>query len=333
MNGRKLLFTGVRQLQVEPMAIPEPAGNQLRVDVQYSAISPGTELLLYRGQLPKDLQLDTSIEALAHGWQYPVAYGYASVGIVSAIGKGVAGSWLGQRVFAFQPHASHFVANPEAVMPVPEGISMEDALFLPNMETAVSLVMDGRPVIGEQVLVIGQGVVGLLTACLLGQMPLAALVVADNVDSRRKRGHAFAGAIPHSAASLQAAVASTGPVYDLAYELSGNPEALNLAIAVTADYGRIVIGSWYGEKRAAVDLGGRFHRSHMTLISSQVSEMKPAWTGRWTKARRLGLAWQMIRKHNPSRLISHSLPVEQAGTAYQMLDAHPEDCLQILLTY
>jgi hypothetical protein len=36
-------------------------------------------------------------------------------------------------------------------------------------------------------------------------------------------------------------------------------------------HGRLVLGSWYGEKEVTLDLGGRFHRSHIQIISSQVS--------------------------------------------------------------
>ena len=51
---------------------------------------------------------------------------------------------------------------------VPDGVPPEAALFLPQVETALNLVMDGAPLIGERVLVFGQGVVGLLTAALAG---------------------------------------------------------------------------------------------------------------------------------------------------------------------
>ncbi len=48
---------------------------------------------------------------------------------------------------------------------------LETACFLPNMETAVNLVQDGAPVLGERVLVLGQGVVGLFTTALLSEFP------------------------------------------------------------------------------------------------------------------------------------------------------------------
>jgi threonine dehydrogenase-like Zn-dependent dehydrogenase len=54
------------------------------------------------------------------------------------------------------------------------------------METAVNLVQDGAPILGERVLVLGQGVVGLLTASLLSEFPLESLVAVDDFELRRK---------------------------------------------------------------------------------------------------------------------------------------------------
>ncbi len=117
------------------------------------------------------------------------------------------------------------------------------------------------------------------------------------------------------------------------YELTGAPAALNLAIELTAFSGRIVIGSWYGQKRAPIDLGGSFHRSRIRLISSQVSTLAPELTGRWTKARRLDVAWSMLAQVPVSKLITHRFVVSDAAQAYALLDQQPDQALQILFTY
>jgi len=120
---------------------------------------------------------------------------------------------------------------------------------------------------------------------------------------------------------------------DLTYELSGNPAALDQAIAATGFNGRVVIGSWYGQKRAGLDLGGRFHRSRIRLISSQVSTIAPEWGGRWTKSRRLEVAWWMLQQLRPAHLITHRFPITQAAHGYALLDQNPEQAIQVVLTY
>ncbi len=54
----------------------------------------------------------------------------------------------GRRVFAFQPHTSHFAATPADLLPVPDGLRLEQSVMVPSMETAVNLVMDGGHSLG-----------------------------------------------------------------------------------------------------------------------------------------------------------------------------------------
>ena len=70
-------------------ALPPPAVDQVLVQTLVSAISPGSELLIYRGQTPADIPLDETIPALTGGFGFPLKYGYAAVGQVIALGAGV----------------------------------------------------------------------------------------------------------------------------------------------------------------------------------------------------------------------------------------------------
>ena len=327
------------EVREEPVGLP--AAGRATVRTEVSAISPGTELLFYRGQVPGDMAVDASIAALAGVVRYPLKYGYAAVGRVAEIGAGVDESWLGRRVFAFNPHESAFHAAAADLIPVPDGLSAEEAALLPNMETAVNLVLDGAPAIGEQVAVLGQGVVGLLTAALLARGPLASLVTLDRFPRRRGQSLAWgaqASLDPGEPDALETArrLLQGGRGYagaDLVYELSGSPAALDAAIALAGFNGRIVVGSWYGSKRASLDLGGRFHRERIRLISSQVSTLAPEWSGRWTKGRRLAWAADMLARVRPAGLITHRFPAARAAEAYRLLDEAPDEAIQVVLTY
>jgi len=334
-------FVAPGVVEVRPAPCPEPPAGHVRVRTYLSAISPGTELLFYRGQIPQGLAVDVTLPALQGRLAYPLQYGYAAVGRVEALGPQVDPAWLDRWVFAFQPHQACFVAPVAELFPLPADVTPEDAVFLPNMETAVNFVMDGAPLIGERVVVLGQGVVGLLTAALLAQFPLTILLTFDRYPLRRawsERLGAHASLDPDADEALTAARAyldARGEYdgADLTYEVSGVPQALNLALALTGFAGRVVIGSWYGTKRAPLDLGGRFHRSRIRLLSSQVSTIDPRWLGRWDKARRFAVAWRMIRTVRPARLITHRIPVQQAAQAYALLAERPQETLQVVLTY
>jgi len=336
MNRDCVTFTAPGQVAIWTEPLPEPGLGQVQVQTVWSAISPGTELLVYRGQFPTNMEVDATISALGGRFGYPLKYGYASVGRVVELGEGVDACWRDRWVFAFQAHQSRYTAPVNELFPLPDDIDPQGAVFLPNMETAVNFVMDGAPRIGEDVLIFGQGIVGLLTTALLARFPLADLIGVDRYPLRRQAA-LEAGArrcLDPTQTDFSAAVQELLPGgADLAYEVSGSPDALDTAITCTGFAGRVVIGSWYGQKRANLELGGHFHRSRIRLISSQVSTLAPELGGRWTKARRMDTAWEMLRQVRPARWITHQFPMQEARRAYQLIDEAPEQTIQVVFAY
>jgi len=340
---RKILyFTAPGQVEIREETLPALGSHDVLVETICSAISAGTEMLIYHGRFPWDLDADSSISSLRGGFKYPLAYGYASVGVVRETGPQVDKSLLDQYVFAFQPHTSYSITPAQDLFPIPDTLSPGTACFLPNMETAVNLVQDGAPVLGERVLVLGQGVVGLLTVSLLAEFPLDALVTVDQFDLRCRMSQVEC---QKSKVSIYTCLASDEKDFrerassalkqgaDLTFELSGNPAALNKAISLTRFSGRVVIGSWYGEKPAEIKLGGSFHRSRIKLISSQVSTLSPELSGRWDKSRRFDVAWKALERIQPEKWITHRFALEEAAQAYELLDENPQETIQVIFDY
>jgi len=342
VKRKTLYFVAPRQVEIREETLPELGANYVLVETICSAISAGTEMLVYQGRFPRDLETDSVISGLRGGFGYPMAYGYASVGVVRETGKQVDKSLRDKFVFSFQPHTSHFVTEPEFLFPIPSSLTPECGCFLPNMETAVNLVQDGAPILGERVLVLGQGIIGLLTASLLSEFPLENLVTVDRFELRRQMStiERYANHVtspkaldPNSANFREQALSSLHQGADLTFELSGNPEALNEAIALTAFSGRIVIGSWYGEKQVEVHLGGSFQRSRIKLISSQVSTISPELSGRWDKSRRFDVAWKALERIKPEKWITHRFAIDDAVEAYRLLDEDPQETIQVIFDY
>ncbi len=329
-------FSGIRQVSVREEELPEAGAGQVLVRALLSAISPGTESLIYRGEFPDELMVDENIADLRGEFGYPMKYGYSMAGQVVATGANVDPAWKGRFVVAFHPHESYFAADPASLVPVPPDVGLEDAVFLPNMETAVNFVMDGSPLVGESVVVFGQGIVGLLTTGLLATFPLGDLVALDRYALRRQasiKSGARACLDPGDPGAQKMLMKRMPEGADLVYEVSGSPAALDDAIRAAGFAGRVIIGSWYGSKSSPLSLGGRFHRSRIRLLGSQVSSISPRLSGRWTKARRFGVAWEMIRQFRPSRFVTHCFPVGEAARAYSLLDRSPGETIQVLLTY
>ena len=110
--------------------------------------------------------------------------------------------------------------------------------------------------------------------------------------------------------------------YDISIEVSGNSKGLQTAIDSTGKNGKIIIGSWYGEKFNPLKLGLKFHRSGISLLTSQVSNIPYELSGRWDKLRRFNLTWDCIKKIKPSRCISSivKMNTNDVLAAYQRLE-------------
>jgi 2-desacetyl-2-hydroxyethyl bacteriochlorophyllide A dehydrogenase len=341
MKRLSLFFKQPFVTELRERSLPVPTEDQLLVATRLSAISAGTEMLVFKDQFPRHLPVDATIKSLSGRFQYPLMYGYSCVGRVVAGGNRTDPAWVGRRVFALHPHESHFAIHPQDLIPLPDGVTDEDAVFLPSLETAVNLVMDGRPVIGEHVMVWGLGIIGLLTTGLLARYPLNSLVCVDPVPLRREAATDLGAdmALPGCENGFRADVVSNfsrsggDAKADLIYELSGNPAALDTAMEWTGYTTRIVIGSWYGAKATTIDLGGTYHRNRIRVISSQVSTIDPRYSGRWTLQRRMQVTRQMLTILRPGRLITHRFDVQQAQSAYQLIADRPQDILQVVLTY
>ena len=340
MEMTSLYFLAPGNVDVRQEQLAQPGPNQVLVRTLLSAISSGSEMLLYHGQFPDNIDLDANIESLAGAATYPLKYGYSAVGEIIERGDGINPDWIGKKVFSFQPHVSHFVTETSLLQVIPEGLTVEDAVFLPNLETALNFVMDGAPLIGENVVIFGQGIVGLLTTALLAQFPLSSLITIDRYPLRRQVSLDYGADFclePSEMKSIEQTILEIQRESyrgaDLSYELTGDPKVLNHAVEICSFNGRIVIGSWYGKKQAVLDLGGWFHRSRIKIISSQVSSINPEFSGRWDKSRRFQVAWEMLKRVKPAQLITHRFPIQKAGEAYRLLDENPGDTIQVVFTY
>lgn len=163
MQGKALLFTGVNQVRVEPVTIPEPEAGEVLVEVVYSAVSPGTELRCLSGKQPNALP-------------YPYIPGYSSVGRVIAVGANTTIK-TGTRVFSggtekashgimWGGHVSHVIKPESKVIPICDEVELLDAVFAKLAGIAYHGIRHSHPLPGETVIVAGLGVIGQFSARL-----------------------------------------------------------------------------------------------------------------------------------------------------------------------
>jgi len=331
MKRQSLWFEGGERVSLRDETIDPPGSHEVLIETQVSAISPGTEMLFYRGEVEDGIQVDAVLDGYRGPLEYPLPYGYASVGRIAAVGQGVDPALRGRLAFVFMPHASAFCVPDQRIVPVPDGIEPEDAAFLAATETAVNLVLDAAPLLGERASVFGLGIIGLLTIGLLARFPLSRLSGWD-LHHRRREAAALFGV----QAADPAAVPAERGTEDLVIDVSGSAEGFRRALASCRYTGRLVLGSWYGmaSRRASIEaFDTQFHRSRVRIISSQVSSIDPALTGRWSRERRLEAAWDALRVLRPSRLITQRIPFDKAQDAYRLIADSPGDTIQVILVH
>jgi 2-desacetyl-2-hydroxyethyl bacteriochlorophyllide A dehydrogenase len=324
--GRRLLFVAPRQVNVTAVDLPEPSPGQLLVRTLWSGISTGTELLAYRGLVDPDLPLDERIGSLGGRFRYPFAYGYSCVGVVEE-SRGTVPP--GSLVFAFHPHQDWFVvAESDTVLLAPQTDPRTATLF-PLVETALQITLDAGPVAHEQVVVLGLGAVGILTALLLQRV--AARVIAAEPVLERREVAARLGVTAVTPEELPARLPPHGA--PLLIELSGAPGALSDGLALLAHEGTALVGSWYGVQPVSLPLGAAFHRRRLTIRATQVSTI-PTWlTNRWDVPRRRQTARDLLNELPLSALPTTEIAFEDAASAYEALDRRTAAVLHVALRY
>ncbi len=313
--------------------VPSPGPGEVRVETIASAVSAGTEMLVYRGEVPQDLPLD--LPTLRGSYAFPIKYGYAVAGRVLDTGSNAGHLYPGDPVFVHHPHQEVFVVPATMLVRLPDDLDPLLGVFAANLETALNVVHDTPLSLGETALVLGAGVVGLLVARLLKLAGAGAVLVVDPLERRRKLALAAGadGAFGPEGANGRVMDLTGGRGVDVAVEVSGSGAALQAAIEAVATEGTVVVASWYGTRPIALDLGGRFHRGRVSLRSSQVGRLNPELQPRWDRERRTETVIGLLDRLDLRDLISHRLPFGRAPEAYRLLDQRPEEAVQVVFSY
>jgi 2-desacetyl-2-hydroxyethyl bacteriochlorophyllide A dehydrogenase len=290
-------------------------------------------MLVYRGQVPSGTDLD--LPTLAGSFDFPIKYGYASVGTVAALGPGVSELAVGDGAFCLHPHQTQYVVPAALAWQLPPDLDPERAVFAANVETALNALLDAPIRLGERVAVLGQGTVGLLIGLLARRNGAGRVAVVDPIALRRDLAASLGAdaALDPTDSSASDLADALGGRPDVVFEVSGNPSALQLALDAVADEGTVLVCSWYGTKRAPIELGGRFHRGRIRLRSTQVGRLAPELSARWDHTRRRSVVLELLGQLPLDRLISHRFRFEDAAEAYRTIAERPETAVQVILTY
>jgi threonine dehydrogenase-like Zn-dependent dehydrogenase len=313
--ARALFHIAPRSVDIREVPTPRPAAGEVLVRTLRSGISGGTERLVYRGEVPADLALDDTIGALGGTFSYPFAYGYACVGEEVQSGRAV---------FAFHPHQDVFAARADDLISLP-AIDPAAATLFPLVETALQVTLDAGTGYRDRVIVLGAGVLGLLTSLLLqrcGWRPL----LAEPQPWRRE----LASTLGATAAALEELAEEKVP---LVIDASGNPDAPAMALNLLTHEGTLLIASWFGTKPVLLPLGGAFHRRRLIIRSTQVSTVPARLSGSWTLSRRRRETAQLLAELPLAQLCTHVFAFGRAAEAFRAVDEGIPGLMHAVLDY
>jgi threonine dehydrogenase-like Zn-dependent dehydrogenase len=281
---------GKAEIRAEPVA--PVADGEVRLRAVASALSRGTERLIFAGGVPESEYERMRAPFMDGRFPFPVKYGYAMVGRVE---DGPA-ALKGRLAFALYPHQTVFNLPAQNIVPLPDGLPAERAILAANMETALNAVWDGVPGPADRIAVVGAGVLGLLVARLCAQMPGTEVTVVD-IDAGRA---AVAAAFGAAFATPDRAPDNC----DLVVHTSASGAGLATALRLAGDEATVLELSWYGAKDVSVPLGDVFHSRRLRLISSQVGKVATSRRARWDYRRRLTAALKLLQDPVFDRLLA-----------------------------
>ncbi|MFL5257888.1 MAG: zinc-binding alcohol dehydrogenase [Rhodopila sp.] len=289
---------GVVTLRAE--ALPPTPRDHGRVRTLYSGISRGTERLVLAGRVPRAEWITMRAPLQCGDFPFPVKYGYSTVGIVEAGRHDL----LGRTVFCLHPHQDQFDAPQSMLIPVPEGVPPRRATLAANMETALNAVWDSGAGPADRIAVIGAGVVGLLVGTLAARLPGAQVTICD-IDPAR------AEIVRHL--ELRFARPSHAPRdCDVVFHASASESGLSAALDCAGVEATVVEMSWYGDRTIRAGLGGAFHSRRLRLIGSQVGLVSASRRARWSHARRLAAALDLLRDDRLDALVGQAMDFAEA---------------------
>lgn len=298
-TARAFFVTGPGSGEIRDVDLPEPGEGDVRVRTLHTAVSRGTETLVFAGRVPAEQRVQMRAPYQDGDLPGPVKYGYLNVGVVE---DGPA-DLVGRTVFCLYPHQTSYVVPAAAVTVVPEGVPARRAVLAGTVETAVNALWDAAPLVGDRVTVVGAGMVGCCVARLLAGIPGAEVTLVDVVPERAE----VAAALGVGFATPETAV----PDRDLLVHASASEAGLQLAVDLLGQEGTVVELSWYGTRPVTLQLGGAFHSRRLRLVSSQVGAVAASRRSRRTTADRLRLAVELLRDPAYDALLTGSSRFEE----------------------
>jgi threonine dehydrogenase-like Zn-dependent dehydrogenase len=332
VRARRLLFPAINTTAWEEFEIPEPPEAHAVVARSLcSLVSPGTELAIFTGSHIGFTLAQPPFPLIPH------RPGYALVGEVTGLGSAVQGLAVGQRVLMEARHGTFALADTRthAVVPVPDAVSSTQAPLARMAGIAFTALRLVPPALGERVVVLGLGLVGLLAGQLYRLAGARPVVGVDRLVPRLRLAEKL-GILPVDVSREQVQVA-LGRVLgergaDVVVEATGNPALVAPALEAARRGGAVVLlGSTRGT--VALDVYSLVHRKALRLLGGHETALPFDAGHEWPRVRNLCLALDLMAAGDlrTEGLVTDELDMDRALTAHALLRDQPDAHLGVVI--
>lgn len=313
-----------------------PGPQEIAVRAVLSGVSVGTELAVYRG----------TIATLRNSrWGYwtgfPIRPGYQLVGTVERRGSRISDVAEGDRVVCHASHATAATVSYQDYVRVPPGVSNEAASMAMLGATTAHGIRAAGLRYGDRVLILGFGVVGLLSAEHARRGGARQVYVADPRGWKRELA-ADRGFQSHLNPTSETFVeelldATDGHGADVVIEASGRAAAVTTALSSVRRGGRILMQGTQTQP-IPIDFGDYPMHREITFISTWGKGPAREVEGgdvAWSRKQNQELAMELITRGElrVSDLTTHRYPFDETAAAYADFDRGDADFLHVVLDY
>lgn len=292
----------------------------LLVKPSYSLVSLGTEKLVISNKIQLSTEERMRVPYMKGSFQDTFTYGYSLVGQVI---EGPS-SFVGNNVHFLHPHQDLALVRVEDAFVIPSKVSLRASTLASNMETAVNAIWDSKITLGDNLLIVGYGIIGALVALVAKDFPEVSVKILE-IDKERAQ----------KAKSHGHDVVSKAPCdeYDIVFNTSGKGVGLQVAIDSVREEGKVVELSWYGSKQVQVNFGDSFHYGRKKIISSQVSKIPSHKLKNWDFAKRKKMVFNLLSKYEADYLIDKEIAFEDAAEFFNELRNKATDNIGVIIKY
>lgn len=305
--------------EIRNVELPTPGDGDVVVRTVYSAVSRGTESLVFRGGVPASQHAVMRAPFQEGEFPGPVKYGYLNVGVV----EGGPAELVGRTVFCLYPHQTRYVVPASVVTVVPESVPAGRAVLAGTVETALNAVWDAAPQIGDRIVVIGAGMVGASVAKVLAGLPATRVQLVDIEPAKAEVAAALGVDFALPADARQGC--------DLVVHASASEQGLARALELLRPDGVCVELSWYGDRRVSIPLGEWFHSRRLTIRASQVGTVSP--NRRKTYGERLETALDLLADPGFDALVTGECRFDELPVTLPRLINDEPSALGLRVTY